>query len=284
MKTNDGPSKTSSGIPLQTGFGFTLVELLMVIAIIAVLAGLLLPVLTKGKSATQSLACMNNLKQLHQGWAMYPDDHNGELPPNKLNLQSWNFDSICPEGFENANGSWVLGNATKDVNTWGVKNGVLFQYNPSAAIYHCPSDKSKVDNHPNVVRNRSYAMSYFMNGDKYLLGEYFPLVKEKYSQVANDSPGNLFVFIDEAEQAIQDGVFFLHYPRDNGEREARAAHWMDIPGDRHHRGCNITFADGHAMRLPWKWTKKNAIVDQAPKNSLDFQDLRTLQQFMPEKP
>jgi len=259
-----------------------LIELLVVIAIIAVLAGMLLTAVSKGRSTAQSVACQSNLKQLQMCWAMYPHDNDDVLPPNKL--AAWNFDSICPEGYENARGSWVMGNAMKDVNTLNIQHGVLFPYNGATAIYHCPTDKSKVDDHPNLLRNRSYAMSYFMNGDKFLLGESFPRVREKASQLAHDSTTKLFVFLDEAEQAIQDGVFFLHYPEDRGEQEARVPHWMDVPADRHGRGCNLTFADGHAGRLSWKWSKKNVFVDQPYQNSLDFQDLRTLQQFQPETP
>src|SRR6267143_454322 len=171
MRTKDEPRKSWSATRIQTGDGFTLIELLVVIVIIAVLAGMLLTTVAKGKSAAQSVTCLSNLKQLQVCWMMYPQDHDDALPPNKLESRSWNFDSICPEGLENASGSWVLGNAMKDANLWNIQNGVLFQYNHSAAIYHCPTDKSKVDNHPNLLRNRSYAMSYFMNGDRHLLGE-----------------------------------------------------------------------------------------------------------------
>ncbi|HEX7654917.1 MAG TPA: type II secretion system protein, partial [Verrucomicrobiae bacterium] len=86
--------------------GFTLVEILVVLAVIGILAGLLLPALARSRERGLGIVCLQNTRQLSLATQLYSDDHNGALPYN-LSL------SGDPLTAYRNNRNWV-----NDVMTW----------------------------------------------------------------------------------------------------------------------------------------------------------------------
>jgi prepilin-type processing-associated H-X9-DG protein/prepilin-type N-terminal cleavage/methylation domain-containing protein len=268
--------RTTSDAP-----AFTLIELLVVIAIIAILVAMLLPALARAKAKGQSISCLNNLGQLQKAWFMYTQDNNDALPPD---IEVPGGSGAWPS--HSAAGSWVVGNAQDDANSDNVASGLVFKYASSPAVYRCPTDKSTVLNHPTLPRTRSFSMNWWLNGwgfDGQENPNKFREDKTKYNQIVSPPPVDVFVFIDENEQSIGDGMFWV----DNDRYAASVNVWWNQPSDRHNQGCNLSFADGHVEFWHWHAPKHFIRVSygngQAPSGPADHNDLYRLKRAIPDR-
>jgi len=261
---------------------FTLIELLVVIAIIAILASMLLPALVRAKDRARTLACLSNLKQLQLCAHLYVGDNNDFFVPNNsvVDISSSGAAGSLTNGL-----SWLPDqDADTELNPSNIINGLLYSYNTSLSIYHCPADLSTLQT-PNgqplpQLRWRSYNMSQSING--YPGGDpeniYFPSW-EKFTQVVQPPLSSLFVLIDENADTIEDAEFG-NPPAGSPYFEQNV--WWDMPSDRHGLGANLTFADGHVEH--WRWQVPKTFYDWIqpvpPQEMPDFQRLQAaMKQF-----
>ena len=223
----------------------TLIELLVVIGIIAILAALLLPALSKARGQAQRIQCVNNQRELALTWHLYTGDWNDTLVPNG---GRWPGDSEKET-------VWVYGwfhdfipGFTNQAFLLDPKFAAFAAYLKTPAVYKCPSDQVTYlqNNGRPVPQIRSYSMNIYLapvqSFSSYVSSRY--QISRKGADIP--VPASAFLFQDVNPQNICTPAFIVRMPG------AGPDGFFHYPATHHNRSGIIAFVDGHVEGHRWR--------------------------------
>jgi prepilin-type N-terminal cleavage/methylation domain-containing protein len=283
-KVQAGPAVAKANLALQEqtkSDGFTLTELLVVVATVGVLAAVLLPAFAQTKGNSQSLQCLENTRRLTLAWRMYSEDNRDLIVYSSDDgVGTIPYSTTVPRNDNQGNNyAWTwskMGSSGSDPYNYDTNADItlrpLWRYVKNTAVYKCPADPSTVivsgspyTNFPNgsvVPRVRSYSMNFFLGGQGNNAADdavaHLPIYLKQTDFSNGNSPGpnKTFVFICERADLINWGNFETDFagsalPPSTPANPAAYEWEEDLPSSYHDFSASLSFADGHTELHRW---------------------------------
>ncbi|MHC4741324.1 MAG: type II secretion system protein [Planctomycetota bacterium] len=281
---SEGPSA------IGAASGFTLVELLVVIAVIALLMAILGPAFSAAKRMATGAICLSNQRNLLTGWILYSEDHNGELVGNLACYDGSNDQTPWVFAPKDASGLPLPSHPapasiTDEDRFRGIRKGTLWPYVKNVKTYHCPGDDRGSIREPPRDCFRSYSISYAFGHRSGHAGrsgyDYFT----RRADMRRTS--KYYVFVEEegsgAAYGENEGGWRLPVGKvrlPSGETEVTLSDtnsWMfyDPLASFHNESSTFAFADGHAERHKWTDRRTLDFIEMTGEGTYPFEGIRT---------
>lgn len=239
---------------------FTLIQLLLVIAIIAILAALLLPALTRARQKALQTVCVSNQKQLALSLQLYAHDYNDAIVGYANG--DWTFIGggywVAPGGMDGFETTLSSHTADEDLGIMRDvlrTNNALYPYAPNVLTYHCPSDPrtTLTPEAPHDVGwafdsySKSENVGGFLTQPATLSGDYWGAPATYTRLVSIQDPSLTFAFVEEIDcRGYNHGTWVV-----NWNQTGTPGFWGDALAMSHANASTFAFADGHVESHKW---------------------------------
>jgi prepilin-type N-terminal cleavage/methylation domain-containing protein/prepilin-type processing-associated H-X9-DG protein len=231
--------------------GFTLIEVLVVVAIIALMLAILLPSLAQARGSAQSTICLSNLHQLATAATSYAHNGDGRYPfayyyppvtpgSNTMTRYEWDFTRIH---------DWSTSKTT-------IKPGLLWHGTTNPEVQQCPAFTGKANSDGDPYTGYNYNTDYIGKGNI-------------------ETPSQIPVSIEGVRRPAECALFgdgewsegankFMRAPFDDPDNggSISSARTAGTQGYRHLRKTNVAFCDGHATAWGKRYTKTQTTNSQ----------------------